>query len=138
MGLVNIGLEFLLRQQTDPVPVSIGIFLVYLSALSFVLIGIARHYRAEPPWIAMTAVWLVAILLVPVVFSMTYSSPARSILYQLPYFAIPRMFGVSLCRSGRRQPLHLLFIVLQPASAILHLLQPLFPLIVVLPALPQA
>src|SRR5690606_33014410 len=36
MGLVNIGLEFLLRQQTDPVPVSIGIFLVYLSALSFV------------------------------------------------------------------------------------------------------
>src|SRR3546814_20581534 len=82
MGLVNIGLEFLLRQQTDPVPVSIGIFLVYLSALSFVLIGIARHYRAEPPWIAMTAVWLVAILLVPVVFSMTYSSPARSILYQ--------------------------------------------------------
>src|SRR3546814_810315 len=62
MGLVNIGLEFLLRQQTDPVPVSIGIFLVYLSALSFVLIGIARHYRAEPPWIAMTAVWLVAIL----------------------------------------------------------------------------
>src|SRR3546814_9547903 len=90
MGLVNIGLEFLLRQQTDPVPVSIGIFLVYLSALSFVLIGIARHYRAEPPWIAMTAVWLVAILLVPVVFSMTYSSPARSILYQLPYFAMQR------------------------------------------------
>src|SRR3546814_15006988 len=56
MGLVNIGLEFLLRQQTDPVPVSIGIFLVYLSAISFVLIGIARHYRAEPPWIAMTEI----------------------------------------------------------------------------------
>src|SRR3546814_5022925 len=48
MGLVNIGLEFLLRQQTDPVPVSIGILLVYLSALGFVLIGIARHYRAKP------------------------------------------------------------------------------------------
>src|SRR3546814_2255312 len=77
MGLVNIGLEFLLRQQTDPVPVSIGLFLVYLSALRFVLIGIARHYRAEPPWIALPAGWLVAILLVPVVFSKIGSAYCR-------------------------------------------------------------
>lgn len=130
MGIVNAGLEFLLRQQSNPLPVSIGIFLVYLSALSFVLIGIARHYRAEPPWIAMTAVWVVAILMVPIVFSMTYGSLPRSILYQFPYFAMQGLFGVAIWRSGRRQALDLLLIVLQAAAAIFYMLKPMFALMV--------
>ena len=65
MGIVNVGLEFLLRQQTDPVPVSVGIFLVFLSALSFALIGVARHYRVEPPWTAMTVIWIATNILSP-------------------------------------------------------------------------
>src|SRR3546814_610240 len=85
----------------------------------------------------MTAVWLVAILLVPVVFSMTYSSPARSILYQLPYFAMQGLFGVAIWRSGRRQALDLLLIVLQAAAAIFYLLKPLFAMIVGPAASPQ-
>jgi len=126
MGIVNVGLEFLLRQQSDPVPVSIAIFLVFLSALSFALIGVARHYRAEPPWTAMTAIWIVAVLLVPVIFSMTYGSLSRLALYQFPYFAMQALFGIMIWRSRRRQPLDLLLVALQAIAAIIYLLKPLF------------
>lgn len=126
MGIVNVALEFLLRQQSDPVPVSVAIFLVFLSALSFALIGVARHYRVEPPWTAMTAIWIVAVLLVPVIFSMTYGSLPRLALYQFPYFAMQALFGIMIWRSRRRQPLDLLLVVLQAISAIIYLLKPVF------------
>ncbi|WP_093513128.1 GGDEF domain-containing protein [Sphingopyxis sp. YR583] len=130
MGIVNVSLEFLLRQQTDPVPASVGIFLVFLSALSFALIGVARHYRVEPPWTAMTAIWIATVLLVPVIFSMAYGSILRLTLYQLPYFAMQALFGVMIWRSGRRQPLDLLLVVLQAVSALIYLLKPLFAMMV--------
>ncbi len=126
MGIVDVALEFLLRQQSDPVPVSIAIFLVFLSALSFAMIGVARHYRFDPPWTAMTAIWIVAVLLVPVIFSMTYGSLQRLALYQFPYFAMQALFGIMIWRSRRRQPLDLLLVVLQAISAIIYLLKPLF------------
>ena len=52
MGIIHVGLEFLLTRQTDPTAVGIGIFLGFLLALSFALIGACYHYRAQPPWIA--------------------------------------------------------------------------------------
>ena len=137
MGIVNVGLEFLLRQQTDPAPVSVGIFLVFLSALSFALIGVARHYRVEPPWTAMTAIWIATVLLVPVIFSMTYGTLPRLALYQLPYFAMQALFGVMIWRSGRRQPLDLLLVVLQDVSALIYLLKPLFAMMVGTARTPQ-
>ncbi|QUM71662.1 diguanylate cyclase [Sphingopyxis granuli] len=137
VGIVNAGLEFLLRQQADPVPVSIAIFLVFLSALSFALIGVARHYRVEPPWTAMAAIWIVTVLLVPVVFSMTYGSLSRLVLYQLPYFAMQALFGMMIWRSGRRQPLDLLLVVLQAVGATLYLLKPLFAMLVGTARTPQ-
>ncbi|WP_067112034.1 GGDEF domain-containing protein [Sphingopyxis granuli] len=137
VGIVNAGLEFLLRQQADPVPVSIAIFLVFLSALSFALIGVARHYRVEPPWTAMAAIWIVTVLLVPVVFSMTYGSLSRLVLYQLPYFAMQALFGIMIWRSGRRQPLDLLLVVLQAVGATLYLLKPLFAMLVGTARTPQ-
>lgn len=137
MGIVNVGLEFLLTRQADPMPVGIGIFLVFLSALSFALIGVARHYRIEPPWAAMTAIWIAAILLVPVIFSMTYGSLLRLALYQLPYFAMQALFGVVIWRSGRRQALDLLLIALQAVAATLYLLKPLFAAMVGTARAPQ-
>ena len=138
MGIVNVGLEFLLRQQTDPVPVSVGIFLVFLSALSFALIGVARHYRVEPPWTAMTVIWIATVLLVPVIFSMTYGSLPRLTLYQLPYFAMQTLFGVMIWRSRRRQPLDLLLVALQAVSALIYLLKPLFAMTVGTARTPQS
>ena len=125
MGIVNVGLEFLLTRQVDPTPVGIGIFLVFLLALSFALIGVAYHYRVSPPWKTMAAIWVLTIFAVPVIFSMTYGSTVRLTLYQLPYFAVQALFGVVIWRSGRRQALDLLLIALQGVAATLYLLKPL-------------
>jgi len=125
MGIVNVGLEFLLTRQVDPTPVGIGIFLVFLLALSFALIGVSHHYRAAPPWTAMAAIWVLTIVAVPAIFSMTYGTTPRLMLYQLPYFAMQALFVLVIWRSGRRQALDLVLIFLQGAAATLYLVKPL-------------
>src|SRR3546814_6191347 len=55
MGIVYVALEFLLTRQVDATPVGIGIFLVFLLAVSFALVGVAGHYSARPPLAAMAA-----------------------------------------------------------------------------------
>lgn len=124
MGIVNVGLEFLLTRQVDPTPVGIGIFLVFLLALSFALIGVSRHYRARPPWLAMAVIWVLTILAVPVIFSMLYGSTLRLALYQLPYFAMQSLFAVVIWRSGRRLALDLLLIALQLLAAVIYAAKP--------------
>ncbi len=124
LGIVNTGLEFLLTRQVDPTPVGIGIFLVFLLALSFALVGVARHYRAPPPWAAMAGIWVLTILAVPVIFSMIYGSMARLMLYQLPYFAMQTLIGLVIWRSGRRQALDLLLIALQFVAAAIYVAKP--------------
>ncbi|HWW57924.1 MAG TPA: diguanylate cyclase [Sphingopyxis sp.] len=124
MGIIYVGLEFLLTRQVDPTPVGIGIFLVFLIALSFALIGVAYHYRTTPPWIAMAAIWVVTILGVPAIFSLTYGSALRLTLYQLPYFAMQALLGLVILRSGRRQALDLLLIALQVLAAIIYVAKP--------------
>ncbi|WP_447756312.1 GGDEF domain-containing protein [Sphingopyxis fribergensis] len=124
MGIVYVGLEFILTRQVDPTPVGIGIFLVFLLALSFALIGVAYHYRAQPPWAAIAAIWVATILAVPVIFSMTYGSIPRLMLYQLPYFAMQTLLGLVIWRSGRRQALDLLLIALQLVAALIYVAKP--------------
>ncbi len=125
MGIIHVGLEFLLTRQTDPTAVGIGIFLGFLLALSFALIGACYHYRARPPWIAIAVIWVFAILAVPVIFSMPYSSMPRLIVYQLPYFAMQALAGVVIWRTGRRQALDLLLVALQLSAAIIYIAKPL-------------
>jgi diguanylate cyclase (GGDEF)-like protein len=124
MGIVYVALEFLLTRQVDPTPVGIGIFLVFLLALSFALIGVAHHYRARLPLGAMGAIWVATILAVPVIFSMTYGSIARLMLYQLPYFAMQALLGLVIWRSGRRQALDLLLVALQVIAAAIYIAKP--------------
>lgn len=137
MGIVNVGLEFLLTRQVDPAPVGIAIFLVFLLALSFALIGVSHHYRAAPPWIAMAAIWVLTIVAVPVIFSMTYGTTPRLMLYQLPYFAMQSLFVLVIWRSGRRQALDLVLIFLQGAAATLYLVKPLIAAMVGTASRPQ-
>lgn len=124
MGIVYVALEFLLTRQVDPTPVGIGIFLVFLIALSFALIGVAFHYHARPPWGAMAAIWVLTILAVPVIFSMTYGSTLRLMLYQFPYFAMQGLLGLVIWRSGRRQALDVLLIALQVIAAVIYVAKP--------------
>lgn len=124
-GIASVPLEFLLPLQAEPGPVVIGIFLDYLLALTFCLIGIARHYGTAPPWRTMAAIWTASVLATPIIFTLTYGSPVRSSLYQLPYFAMHAAVGLVIYRSQRRQPLDLLLFVLNGVAASLHLLKPL-------------
>src|SRR3546814_19952927 len=103
------------------------IFLVFLLAVSFALVGVAGHYGARPPLAAMAVIWVLTILAVPAIFSMTYGSTLRLMLYQLPYFAMQVLIGLVIWRSGRRQPLALLLIALQAVAAIIYAVKPFLP-----------
>ena len=137
MGIIYVALEFLLTRQVDPTPVGIGIFLVFLLALSFALVGTAYHYSIRPPWGAMAAIWVATILAVPVIFSMTYGSTPRLMLYQLPYFAMQGLLGLVVWRSGRRQALDLLLIALQVMAALIYVAKPFVAAIVGTASAPQ-
>jgi len=137
MGIVNVGLEFLLTRQVDPTPVGIGIFLVFLLALSFALIGVASHYRIAPPRKAMAAIWALTIASVPVIFSLPYDSMPRRIFYQLPYFAMQSLIAITILRSGRRQALDLLLAGLQVVAALIYLAKPLIAAAVGTASAPQ-
>jgi len=125
MGIINVLLEFALPMQSDPTPIAISIFLVFLLALTFCLIGVARHYNARPPRMAVTAIWIASILAIPIIFTLTYNTPARGLLYQLPYAAMQSVIGFTVFRSHRRQPLDLLFLALNGLAAMLYLVKPL-------------
>ena len=137
LGIVNVGLEFLLTRQVDPIPIGISIFLVFLMAQSFALIGVASHYRVAPPWVAIAAIWVLTILAVPVIFSLPYGSSPRLTLYQLPYFAMQSLFAIVILRSGRRQALDLLLIGLQIVAALIYLAKPLVAAVVGTASSPQ-
>ncbi|OWQ95283.1 sensor domain-containing diguanylate cyclase [Sphingopyxis witflariensis] len=125
LAIGNVALEFLLSQTSDPTVVGIGIFLIVLLAMTFCLVGVAHHYRVEPPWFAVAAIWGFTILATPVIFTLPYASPLRAILYQFPYFAAQSLFAFVILRSGRRQALDLLLLVLQVVAALIYLSKPL-------------
>jgi len=123
-GIVDVLLEFVLPWQSSPAPVAIGIFLVFLTVLTLCLIGVASHYGAAPPSRAMTAVWIVSLLAIPVIFTLSPGSPMRGLLYQLPYVVMQGLIGWIIWRSMRRQPLDLLLMALNGIAACSYLLKP--------------
>lgn len=125
LAIVNVALEFLITRQAEPTPVDITIFLVVLLALTSCLVGLARHYRVVPPWIAMAAIWCFSIVAAPLIFTLPYGSMLRSFLYQFPYFAMQALFGLVILRSGRRQALDVLLFMLQAIAALIYLAKPL-------------
>src|SRR3546814_14397375 len=86
MGIVYVALEFLLTRQVDAPPVVIGIFLVFLLAVSFALVGVAGHYSARPPFAALAVIRVLPILAVPAISSLTYGQTMGLMLYRLPSF----------------------------------------------------
>src|SRR5690606_5135989 len=58
LGVLNPVLDFMLPAQVDPRPVQVAIFADFLLALSFCVVGLARHYRLAPPWRSLAAVVL--------------------------------------------------------------------------------
>jgi len=125
LGIVDVLLELVLPDQADPTPVAVGIFLIFLIGQTFCLIGVARHYRVAPPWIAIAAISTLSVLAIPLIFTLEYASPLRSLAYQLPYFAMHSLIVFTIYRSGRRQALDVLLMALTALTALLYLVRPL-------------
>lgn len=123
-GILNVALEYLLPWQSDPMPIAIAIYLTYLLAMTLCTIGIARHYRVAPPAAAITLVCTLAILAIPLTFTLPYGTPLRITLYQLPYFAMQMVALTAVVRRGRLRRLDMLFVLLMLAAALIYLAKP--------------
>ncbi len=124
MGVIDAMLEFGLRWQGDPLAFTVAIFLAFLAAITFCLIGVARHYRTDPPWVPIGLIWVASLVAVPLLFSLPYPSAGRAFFYQLPYAVMQALVGWAVYSSGRRQPLDLLLIALSSIVAAVYLLKP--------------
>lgn len=138
MGIVDVLLEFLLPAQGDPTPIVVGIFLSYLAALSFCLIGVAHHYRVAPPRKAMALIWGAGLLIAPAIDLLPYTAPLRALLYQAPYFVMQSLVVWVILRSGRRQALDMLLLGLTTLSALVYLARPAIGWLVGIASMPQA
>lgn len=124
MGVVVVLLEFGLYWQVAGRPLETGIFLGFLFAQSFCLIGVARHYRVPPPAKAMFAIWVASLIAAAIILKLPYGSVSRALLYQLPYVAMQSLIGLVILRSGRQQSLDLLLMTLSFTVALLYLSKP--------------
>jgi len=117
-GLVSVGLELILPFQNDPRLVGIGIFTAFLFAVGLAVVGLARNYRIDPPWLLLGAVTVLSMINIVVIIDMERSSLLRALLYQLPY-ALMQLLGVSVVlRSGRRHVLDLVLLAIYVLGAL--------------------
>jgi diguanylate cyclase (GGDEF)-like protein len=87
-GVVTSVLEFVLPFQADARPVAFALFSIFLFALAFIVIGLARHYRLSPPLRVLTGLVAVSMLINLFSMEMPRDSFLRAMLYQLPYALI--------------------------------------------------
>jgi len=123
-GITDIVLEFILPFQADPRPVGIGIFLSFLFAVSFWIVGLARHYRTALPHMALGLILGLGIIGIVFVIDMPRASLLRANLYQLPYFALHMLGLYIVLRAGSRQALDLTLMALLVFSGLQYLLKP--------------
>jgi len=125
LGIVDVLLEFLLPWLANPTAAVIGIFLVYLAALTCGLVGVALHYRLELPRTAIGAIWLVALSVIPIMLSLPYGTGTRLVLYQLPYAAMQALMLALIVRAGRKTRLDRLLIFASGLATLFYLVKPL-------------
>ncbi|MDZ3832927.1 MAG: GGDEF domain-containing protein [Sphingopyxis sp.] len=136
-GILAVGLEYVLPWQSDPTPVGVSIYLAYLLAMTLCVVGIARHYRADPPWLVVLTIWGGSIMMVPLIFSLAYGSPLRLALYQFSYFVMQALALMLVWRSGQRQRLDMLLMCLMALAALIYIAKPLIAWKVGTAATPQ-
>lgn len=103
IGMANGPLEFMLPHQSDARPVSFAIFASFLAALTLCNIGLARHYRLQPPWLWLGGLFFGALVVNVLILDMPRDSLLRALLYQAPY-ALMTLLGakIVLSRPGKR------------------------------------
>lgn len=125
IGMLNPVLELILPLQTDARLVGIAIFTNFLVALACCVIGLARHYRLEPPWRLLGLVIVAAVAVNSVTIDMPRDSMLRALLYQLPYFLVQTIGVATILRVQRRQPLDSVLLVVLAFSGLQFLSKPL-------------
>lgn len=137
LGVVDVLLEFLLPWLADPTEVVIGIFLVYLAALTCGLVGVALHYRMSLPRTAIVGIWLAALGIIPMLLYLPYGTGARSVLYQLPYAAMQALMVALLIHARSQLKLDRLLIFVSGLATLFYLIKPLVALFVGAARTPQ-
>lgn len=137
LGVVDVLLEFLLPWLADPTEVVIGIFLVYLAALTCGLVGVALHYRMGLPRTAIVGIWLVALGIIPILLYLPYGTGARSVLYQLPYAGMQALMVALLIRARSQLKLDRLLIFVSGLATLFYVVKPLVALFVGAARTPQ-
>lgn len=125
IGMMGPVAELMLPNQIDPKPLQVMIFMSFLVAVSLAIVGMARHYRLVPPWRLLAVLLVLSLVDIIVIVGMPRDSALRSVLYQLPYFAIYGLGMVTILRHGRRQMLDQALAVLFALSALHFLVKPL-------------
>lgn len=125
MGVVNVGLEFILPSVTEASLVIVAIYAIYLASLTLGVIGVSQHYRVKLPVVAVAIVWVFAAALVPIILSLPYGSTLRLLLYQLPYVALQALMTIIVLQARRRMALETLLATVSALAAFIYLLKPL-------------
>ena len=121
IGVIDVALEFLLPSLAHPGVGVVAIYLVYLTALTFGVVGVATHYDVKRPKIALATIWVAALGLIPALFYLPYGSTLRTLLYQLPYVSLHVLIVVVVLRSGRRMALDRLLAAVSAMGALTYL-----------------
>lgn len=112
MGVSTSILEFMLPFQEDARLVSFGLVATFLFALTFIIIGIARHYRAPVPRRLVLAILAVSLPLSVIIMDLPRDDLFRGFLYQGPYAVIMMVgFGI-LARLPQRRALDIVLMVI--------------------------
>ena len=100
-------------------------FSVFLAATVVFNVGLARHYRVEPPWRVMAALFALSAVEVYLIQELPRHSILRMTLYQSPY-ALMQLIGLAIVlRSRARHGLDIALMALLAASAAQFLSKPL-------------
>ena len=137
-GVLNVVFEFILPFQQDHRLVSFGIFAVFLLALAGCVVGLAHHYRLNPPWLLLAVAVFASLLLNLSILDMPRASFVRNLLYQAPY-AVIQAIGVGVILANpRKRALDLALLVIYFISALHFLAKPVLAMLIGSGAVPQA
>ncbi|QYO76730.1 sensor domain-containing diguanylate cyclase [Devosia salina] len=137
-GVLNVVFEFILPFQQDHRLLSFGIFAVFLLALAGCVVGLAHHYRLNPPWLLLAVAVLASLLLNLSILDMPRASFVRNLLYQAPY-AVIQAIGVGVILANpRKRALDLALLVIYFISALHFLAKPVLAMLIGSGAAPQA
>ncbi|MCP8882787.1 GGDEF domain-containing protein [Devosia sp. XJ19-1] len=136
-GVFNVVLEFILPFQEDHRLVSFGIFAAFLFAVALCVVGLAHHYRLQPPWRILAAVVIASLLVNIAILDMERASFTRNMLYQAPY-ALVQIIAMGVVLANRRKrTLDMALLALFVLSALHFLAKPFLAMAIGSGAAPQ-